>query len=161
MPRAYFETVKPSVLDRLIDVEPDNPTESKRAKTQDEFEYRDAVMKDLESLLNTRQVRSNLEDSDQELATSLLTYGLPDFTSIGVDATEDHIQVFHAIKRAIERFEPRLRDVQIETAEESSKSDSVLRLTIKAYLCTHPEPIPVTFDTVLQTTTGECHLEAK
>ena len=161
MPRAYFDSVKPSVLARLIDLEPDNPTEDKRANTQDEFEYRDAVMKDLESLLNTRQVRANLEESDQELAISLLTYGLPDFTSIGIDATEDHIKVFDAIKRAIERFEPRLREVQVESAEESAKGDSVLRLTIKAYLCTQPDPIPVAFDTVLQTTTGECHLEAK
>ncbi len=161
MPRAYFDSVKPSVLDRLIDFEPDNRTEGKRANSQDEFEYRDAVMKDLETLLNTRQSRADLAESDEELASSLLTYGLPDFTAVGIDATEEHAKVFDAIKRAIEHFEPRLREVQIERTEETSARDSVLRLTIKAYLCTQPDPVPVTFDTVLQTTTGECHLEAK
>ena len=73
----------PSLLDRLIDREPDRSVEPEWARAQGVNELRECVKRDLESLLNTRQTRPELVDNTDELATSMLTYGLPDFTSTG------------------------------------------------------------------------------
>jgi type VI secretion system protein ImpF len=49
--------ILPSILDRLIDDEPDNSEESLSRRFQDVSELRQAVARDLEAMLNTRRRR--------------------------------------------------------------------------------------------------------
>ena len=150
----------PSILDRLIDNEPDRSVEPEWARAQGVFELRDTVKRDLESLLNSRQTRPDLADNLDELATSMLTYGLPDFTSTGGGGIEEHDLLRRAVERTIERFEPRLRHVDVTVVPPKSSFERSLHLTINAMLWLDPEPIPISFDTVVQTATGTCEVKS-
>lgn len=150
----------PSILDRLIDNEPDRSVEPEWARAQGVFELRDTVKRDLESLLNSRQTRPDLADNLDELATSMLTYGLPDFTSTGGGGIEEHDLLRRAVERTIERFEPRLRHVDVTVVPPKSSHERSLHLTINAMLWLDPEPIPISFDTVVQTATGTCEVKS-
>ena len=149
----------PSVLDRLIDLEPERSVEPEWARTQGVLELRDSVKRDLESLLNSRQTRPELVDNTEELATSMLTYGLPDFTSTGSGGVDEHEMLRRAVERTIERFEPRLRHVDVIVVPPKSSFERSLHLTISAMLWIDPEPIPIEFDTVVQTATGTCEVK--
>lgn len=149
----------PSVLDRLIDNEPERSVEPEWARSQGVFELRDNVKRDLESLLNSRQTRTDLVDNNDELATSMLTYGLPDFTSSGSGGIEEQEILRRAVERSIERFEPRLRHVDVTIAPTKSTFERSLHLTINAMLWVDPEPIPISFDTIVQTSTGTCEVK--
>jgi len=149
----------PSLLDRLIDGDPDRSVEPEWARAQGVSELRESVKRDLESLLNTRQTRSELADNSDELATSMLTYGLPDFTSTGGSGIDENDMLCRAVERTIERFEPRLRHVGVSVVPAKSAFERSLHLTISAMLWIDPEPIPVSFDTVVHTATGSCEVK--
>lgn len=150
----------PSVLDRLIDQEPDRTVEPEWARAQGVYELRDSVKRDLESLLNSRQTRPELVDDGDELSTSMLTYGLPDFTSTGTGGEGEHDMLRRAVERTIERFEPRLKHVDVSVVPPKSSFERSLHLTINAMLWIDPEPIPIEFDTVVQTATGTCEVKS-
>jgi type VI secretion system protein ImpF len=146
----------PSILDRLFDDAPDVSTEPPWSWTQDLRELKQAVVRDLEALLNTRQTRlESIEDSpDAEIARSVLTYGLPDVTSAKVDSLEAREAVRSTVEQAIRRFEPRLIDVRVVAQEPEGPSDRVVRLTVEAWLALDPEPVPVVFDTLVESAIG-------
>ena len=74
----------PSILDRLIDQEPDVTTEPQWRQAQTLSEFRFCVLRDVESLLNARPARYHLPEAFREAAQSVLTYGLPDFTAVEI-----------------------------------------------------------------------------
>src|ERR1051326_1765438 len=82
MPRANDEfDILPSVLDRLLDDEPGADRESFSGRFFSLRDLKQAVARDLEALLNTRQEALEEVPSEfSEVSQSLRTYGLPDFT---------------------------------------------------------------------------------
>lgn len=159
MARTNQIVLMPSVLDRLIDNEPERSVEPEWARSQTVLELRDAVKRDLESLLNSRQTRPELGENAEELETSMLTYGLPDFTSMGMSGVDEHQSLRRAVERTIEKFEPRLRHIEVSVVPPKSSFERSLHLTINALLWIDPEPIPVTFDTVVETSIGTCEVK--
>src|SRR5260370_5531600 len=73
------QAILPSFLDRLID--PDSGGTSWRRGYGIE-QMTDAVRRDLEDLLNTRQSHVGLSEAFKEVHQSLIAYGLPDLTSL-------------------------------------------------------------------------------
>src|ERR1035438_8256687 len=69
-----------SVLDRLIDDDPRTSIEAPLTRAQSVRTLRDAVRRDLEWLLNTRQVAFPPSEGFRQLNRSVYVYGLPDFT---------------------------------------------------------------------------------
>jgi type VI secretion system protein ImpF len=69
------------------------------------------VLRDLEALLNTRQIREPTLMADEELSQSILTYGLPDFVSAESLSSQQRMEIGTAIRQVVERFEPRLKEV--------------------------------------------------
>jgi type VI secretion system protein ImpF len=144
-------TIRPSVLDRLLDDEPDvtreppvPPHEAVRRAVQ-------AVRRDLEWLLNTRLtwVDDRLA-SAEHAARSLATYGLADYSTENLNDADARGRLKQAIEKAIARFEPRLARVVV-SAEPLRQHDRTLRFRIEAVLHVDPIREPVTFDTVLDT----------
>jgi type VI secretion system protein ImpF len=121
-----------------------------------------SVVRDLEALLNTRQTRSELfrDSPEAEIAQSILSYGLPDLTSVKIDSPEARDAVRLAVEESIRRFEPRLIDVRVQSRSPDGPSDRRLRLTVEAWLAMDPEPVPVTFDTVVESSTGVYQVKA-
>jgi type VI secretion system protein ImpF len=151
----------PSVLDRLIDHEPGVSTEPAWRQSQNLREFELSVLRDLEQLLNTRQIRPDLQDDSHEVAQSILTYGLPEFSSVGVGSLAEREQLRLAIELTIRRFEPRLREVRVILHDLEHDYDSTLRLTIDALLWVDPTPQPIAFDTVVQPSAGKCLVQAR
>lgn len=143
-----------SILDRLIDHEPGISRESPSSRSTTLKQLKESVRRDLEWLLNTRETGGDDIGDLPELSRSLATYGLPDFTNLGTSNLSDQKRMRLAIQNAIEIFEPRLQDVQV-TLDPLQANDRLLHFRIDARLKVDPAPEPISFDTVLQLTSGE------
>ena len=151
----------PSLLDRLIDTEPDVSTEPLWAQSYHVRQLLQEVRRDLENLLNTRRTYLPSSEDFRETVTSVLAYGLPEFTSAGLGYSDDHEKLCEAVKETIRRFEPRLTHVRVRTETPPNKFDRSVHLTIDSVLHVQPIVEPVTFDTVVATTTGNCSVNTR
>lgn len=147
--------LKPSVLDRLIDDEPDVNSETPRSQVQVLRELRQSVRRDLQNLLNTRYRCVAWPPNLNELNDSLVNYGIPDFTAAGYDAGEDATWLLGAIEYAIRTFEPRVRDVKVTPIRDSAQLSRVLRFRIDATLYVDPISEPVRFDSTMEAASGQ------
>jgi type VI secretion system protein ImpF len=149
-----------SVLDRLLDYEPEISREPPASRSKNLRQMKTAVRRDLEWLLNTRQIVGGIPEGLKETTRSLAAYGLPDFSAASVKSYTDQARMRRTIEDMISIFEPRLRDVSvsIEASEETERS---LRFRIDGNLMVEPAPEPVTFDTVLQLVNGEYQVKEK
>ena len=73
-----------SVLDRLIDERPDETRERPLIPSQTMTRLREAVRRDLEALLNTRERCRGWPDIFEEIEESVVGYGLPDFSVLSL-----------------------------------------------------------------------------
>ena len=80
--------VRPSVLDRLIDEDPRSNVEPPLTRSQSVRQFKTALQRDLEWLLNARRIITPVPDEFPELARSVFTFGLPDITSMSKDSRE-------------------------------------------------------------------------
>lgn len=157
--REVERTAQQSLLDRLIDRDPMSATEPRMTHAQSVSEFKQAVRRDVEWLLNTRRIPEPIPDALEELQNSLHAYGLPDVTSLSADSPEVRVQLVRRIEEAITLFEPRLADVKITVADTGEGATRQLRFLIEGMLRMEPNPEEVVFDTVLDTTS--CKFEVK
>jgi type VI secretion system protein ImpF len=156
-----FPDIVPSLLDRLIDDNPQVSQEPISRHFQDLREMRAAVARDLESLLNTR--REALEEVPvefEEVSRSLLVYGLPDFTAYNLLSPGDLGRVRRAIENTIANFEPRLQRGRV-TVEPPRENERSVRFRTEALMRVDPAPEPVAFDTVLQLGTQQYQVKGQ
>jgi type VI secretion system protein ImpF len=141
----------PSVLDRLLDDDPTRSHEPAPRHGHSLQQLIQAVRRDLEHLLNTRQaLLEDLPAAFPEAQRSLLTYGLPDLTALSLQDPHDRTHIRRALEQAITLGEPRLLRVRV-TLETPGQPDQVLHFRIEAFLRVEPAPEPVTFDALLRT----------
>ena len=144
----------PSIIDRLIEPRGEETSDlHRRGQTVRELE--EAVRRDLQDLLNTR--RAAVEDfpDEAELSRSLLTFGLPELTSFNPTVPDQRRTLQGIIENTIATFEPRLMDVHVTSIAPDVASGRGLRMCVEALLRVSPAPVPVTFDTVVKSGTGE------
>jgi type VI secretion system protein ImpF len=157
MPRPDIEQpLVPSVLDRLVDLEPKISTEPPASRSRSLVQVKDAVKRDLEWLLNSKQTLGALTGLPH-LDASAWSYGLADLSASSLTSAVDRERLRLAIEAAIRRFEPRLEGVEV-TPVEARASDRSIRFRIDAMLRVDPAPEPVTFDSMLQLTTKAFHV---
>lgn len=150
MARSTTETlVTQSVLDRLVAVEEWPATRSQSLRF-----YKDALKRDLEWLLNTRQPALLQLDGYPKAKASVINFGLPDISSLGMASASDHRKLRMAIETCLSNFEPRLTDVRV-TLQGSDTSDRRLRFHIEGNMKLDPAPEEISFDTVLELSSGE------
>src|SRR6266487_548663 len=114
MPSADDKTgVTISVLDRLIDYDPDTSREGLLSRPKSLRQLKEAVRRDLEWLLNTRQVAGLSELDLREVKESVAAFGLPEFTNLSANKPDDQKQMRRDIEEAIRFFEPRLDSVVV------------------------------------------------
>ncbi len=140
------QNVRASILDRLIDLEPGVSHESVQQRTFDLRQIKAAVVRDLENLLNTRRHIISPPVALTEVNSSLLVYGLGDFTSQNPRSPTVKQQLRQDIERTISKFEPRLRNVTVQF-ESRNPIERNLRFRITGMLVADPLIEPVTFDT--------------
>jgi type VI secretion system protein ImpF len=145
--------ITPSVLDRLLDFEPDAKTESVKSRSKSLRELKLSVRRDLEWLLNTRQIAADLPETLVELNKSVFAYGLPDITGTSAKSPTEQKRLTKRLETAIKNFEARFLDVKV-TFEPINSIDRTIRFKIEARLNVEPTPEPIVFDTVLQLGSG-------
>ena len=150
----------PSILDRLLDDEPQATREAPRSQAQSLAELKRSVKRDLEWLLNTRHNGVEIAETLEELNESLAVYGLPDLTSLSVRNPNEQNRLAKAIETSLRIFEPRFINVRV-SLEPIDNTDRQLRFRIEAHLDIEPVPEPISFDTVLQVGNGEFAVREK
>ena len=145
----------PSLLDRLVAEETSSPT----SKGQYLRELKESVRRDLQNLLNTRWHCTSWPPDLTELEVSLLSYGLPDLTSLQFGSPESQEEFRRLVERTIRNFEPRLRKVSVEIIKEQGTPERTLRLRIDGLLHVEPTPEPVVYDSVLEPMSGNVEVK--
>ncbi|HUE80622.1 MAG TPA: type VI secretion system baseplate subunit TssE [Pyrinomonadaceae bacterium] len=146
--------ITPSVLDRLLDYEPEVTREPISSRSKTLRQLKQSVRRDLEWLLNTRQALLGLSSDMKETNNSVATFGLPDFTHLSIDSAGDQKFIKREIEETVRRFEQRLESVVV-SIEPVRSVERILRFRIDARLKIDPAPEPITFDTVLQLGSGQ------
>jgi type VI secretion system protein ImpF len=159
MARSLGETtITVSVLDRLIDLEPGNRMENPLSRSQSVRLLKSAVRRDLEWLLNSRRICDPPDEGLKEVNRSAYTYGLPDLSTLTMAATGDRNKLVRQILATINMFEPRLANVRLVLIETPDSAKKDVRLRVEAMLRMDPVPEPISFDTVIELKSGNCHL---
>ncbi len=151
-------TITLSVLDRLIDAEPESQFDAPLSRAQSIRLLKNSVRRDLEWLLNTRRIYELPDEELKEVNRSLYVYGLPDFSAYAATVSADRTKLLRQILSAIQLFEPRLANVRVVMAESTDMSRKDLRVRIEAMLRMDPVPEPISFDTVIDLKSGNCRL---
>ena len=152
--------LRASVLDRLIDKEPDKKTESEKSRHQFFSEIKESVRRDLETLLNTRFRCISPPEGCHELDTSLVNYGLPDLNVINFTSVEGREQFCRFVEENIRKFEPRFKSVRVTLFEESRRIEQTVRFRIEATMYADPAPEELIFDSSLETVTNNVFVES-
>lgn len=153
-PKLNTRILQPSLIDRLIDLEPGNHKEAHVAQGQSLRQLKDSVRRDLEWLLNTRRTPAVPGARAKELWRSSYCYGLPDLTGMALDTIQARGDLARILETVIGAFEPRLRNATA-TLQPSTVGSRVLRFQIEALLLIEPAPARVYFDTTLELTSGQ------
>lgn len=102
------ERLVPSLLDRLIDDNPNEDNESRTVRVESVVSLRESVLRDLEHLLNTGNIAGHINlDDYPEVAESVINYGMPNLSGRTISST-DLVQVQEHIRETIRLFEPRI-----------------------------------------------------
>lgn len=151
------ERLQPSLLDRLTDEEPDKQTESRERRVMSMPQLRQAVLRDLNWLLNASSRPLDDEIHTMPLTSrSVINFGMPDLTGLsssGVALPDVELMV----SRAIRAFEPRIIGAGLEVrAIDGGSGDehNVLSLEISGELWARPLPESLFIKTEVDLETG-------
>ncbi|MEW6381900.1 MAG: type VI secretion system baseplate subunit TssE [bacterium] len=148
------QNIQASILDRLIDYEPEVTQEPVQRQVLSIEQGKAAVIRDLENLLNTKSIVISIPPVYRQVSRSVLVYGVRDFTSQNPKSIAVKKQLRQNLEETIARFEPRLRNVTVQV-EGSTGNERSVRFRITGLLILDPLTAPVTFDTLFDINRGE------
>jgi type VI secretion system protein ImpF len=132
------------LFDRLVDRDRFLHRELRPMRTLDRRGVKESVRRELEQLFNTRcpipahRLAGRLR--------SVIDYGIPDFSTFSARNQDDWPRLAAILRDAIEVYEPRLAQVQVEVKPLKGE-DFILVAHIEAVLITENVPEPVSFTT--------------
>lgn len=159
---AYIDKKKdlrPSILDRLLDEEPEVQVEADKSRHQHLRELRNSVKRDLENLLNTRYRMLAPPEEFTQLELSLLNYGLPDLATINITSVDKKKAFTRQLEKILRDYEPRFKSVKVSHIDNKDKIDRTLRFRIDATLYADPAPEVIVFDSVLDPVSRTVNVE--
>ncbi len=119
---------------------------------------REAVLRDVENLLNTRRNLVAPVDNYHYLKDSLLVYGLEDFVARNPKNPHVRRALKSGIEETIAKFEPRLINVTVAFNIEQGNEHN-LCFAIRATLYADPVYEPIYFDTWFSVDRGEYRID--
>jgi type VI secretion system protein ImpF len=162
MPRPDADiNVTPSLIDRLIDLDPANSSDPPSTRSQSVRQLKLTLRRDLEWLLNTRRIPEEAPEVYVQVGHSLYHYGLPDVTSLALNSPRDKNRLLRTIETTLADFEPRLTGVRVRAVDDGGSAPRVLRFQIEGLLEMDPAPEQIFFDTTLQLSTGDCQVKVE
>ncbi len=112
--------VTPTLLDRLIDLEPKVAADPPASRSQSVRQLKASLRRDLEWLLNTRRIPDEAPETYRELHRSLYNFGLPDVTSMSLNSPRDRQRLLRLVEQTIAIFEPRLTAVRVRAVDSAA-----------------------------------------
>jgi len=151
--------LRPSILDRLLDDDPENLVETEPDQHHRLRELRASVQRDMETLMNTRLRLVEPDEKYSELKTSLLNYGLPDLATVNLSDKKNKTAFIDSLETLLIEFEPRFKSVNVQYLENNEALDRTVRFRIEATLYADPMPEVVVFDSVLEPVSRSVNIE--
>jgi len=149
--------IQPALLDRLIDDTPGSGTDRRERRVLSASQYRAAVLRDLEWLLNTAAPpESEIDPSFKHAAASVVNFGMPDFSGLSASSVRPR-DLERAIARAIERFEPRVLASSLSVRaviEGDDTEQNRIHFEIQGELWANPAPEPLRLRTSVDLESG-------
>jgi type VI secretion system protein ImpF len=138
--------LRPSLLDRLVDHQPEHRRERVDAQQVDDTQLRQLVRRDLTWLFNTTHFEASVDLSEfPEVSRSILNYGIPDLIGRAVSGVSGNA-LKQQLRSALSSFESRLIpstiDVQVTRAT-TSAGKLALFIEISGSLRTEPMPTAI------------------
>ena len=155
------QTVTLSLVERLIDRDPKSKTENPMTRAQSLRLLKSSLRRDLEWLLNSRQNPEAVGGEYRELERSLFNYGLPDTTSLSWTSVSDRQRLTRLIQATLARFEPRISRLKVIPLESTGMARHIMRFQIEGLLDMDPAPEHISFDTVLQLSSGDFQVKGE
>lgn len=158
------DRLQPCLLDRLTDENPEIVAEGREQRVVSLRRYRQAVLRDLAMLLNSRTLPPGSDIYDYpEAASSVLNYGIPDVA--GANASSVRPTEFPVcVKRAIQEFEPRISRNSLSVrivSPSASEHVGVIRFEIEGELWAQPLPERLFVKTEVDLETGHHALKGE
>ncbi len=152
----HKQYIQVSVFDRL-----DSGTDSGilGGRASDIQVVKEAVLQNVENLLNTRRaIIGDLPEGYRHLNDSLFVYGLEDFVTRNPKSPDVRKALQSNIISAIDKFEPRLKQVSVEFNNQHGNEQKVC-FTVTAILYADPVHEPIHFDTWFSVNRGEYYVK--
>jgi type VI secretion system protein ImpF len=155
------DRLQPVLLDRLTDLAPASRQEADDARVMNKAQIRDAVLRDLASLLNAVKPIPGLAEAYPQVARSVLNYGLPPMS--GQMASRVDVSVLERIIReAIQQFEPRVLadSLEVKALQATSVLDThnVIEFEIRGFLWAQPVPLELLLRTEVDLEAGQVNV---
>lgn len=163
------DRLQPSLIDRLIDLEPQQRQESLEARVLSRQQLRAAVLRDLSWLFNaTRPEPEPRSEQEAELARwreaeharhSVLNYGMPAFAGTTL-STMDTESIERAVAQAIRDFEPRIHpdSLEVELKFDFRNHHNTMQLVIRGQMWAQPVPLELLLAADVDVETGTARL---
>jgi type VI secretion system protein ImpF len=150
----FTKNIQQGLLDRLIDLDPQNRQEAPMTRPESLRQFRLAVKRDLEWLLNTTRMPIEIPEFCEEVNKSVLFFGLPDVASISLQNPGDEQRLLRSLEESIEMFEPRLARARVTSRDPYRSTQQSITFHVEAMLMIDPAPERIAFDTVLEVSKG-------
>lgn len=158
------ERLQPSLLDRLVDDEPESTQESRDARVLTVEKLRASVLRDLEWLLNTTNLEACGEDlsATPHVQSSTVNFGTRGLAGSTYSNLEPR-KIEQDLEEAIRRFEPRILPdtlrVKVHIEAKRLAHDAVT-FEIEGVLWADPIEEQLFLKTKLDLDTGACTIES-
>jgi type VI secretion system protein ImpF len=149
----------PGLFDRLDEDDEQNQANRRGTRGRTFEECKQSITRDLEALLNTRSALMTPALAPYPaVADSIVNYGLIDFAGMCMTSDADQQQICAAVRRAIERHEPRLDKVAV-TLQPRKGAINRVEFMITAQLKSAPHTEPVSFNAVFRPSLQQYSIE--
>jgi type VI secretion system protein ImpF len=159
------DRLQPSLLDRLIDQEPQHSKEGLEARVLTRQQLRTAVLRDLSWLFNaTRHEPEPQSVRKDELALwqsadfarrSVLNFGMPAFSGVTLSSMDTQT-IERAVSESIRNFEPRIdpETLSVEVKVDLSNHHNTMQLVIRGQMWSQPVPLELLLAADVDVETG-------
>lgn len=159
------DRLQPSLLDRLIDLAPEQSREALDARVLTRQQLRAAVLRDLSWLFNaTRaepEVNSTRRDELElwaevgEARRSVLNYGMPAFSGLTLASMDTHT-IERSVAEAIKVFEPRIDPISlsVQVKIDYVSHHNTMQLVIRGQMWSQPVPLELLLAADVDVETG-------
>jgi type VI secretion system protein ImpF len=147
-PSSHAKITAP-LLSRLVDQSPEHTQDLAASNYVSLQHLYEMIRQDLEHLLNALKKWLHLPSHLHQLEHSLVNYGVHDFAHNYFGSTSAQNRLCRDIKALIQRFEPRLKRVQVSMQQSDVAIERILKLRIEAMIDITPNPAPAVFESAM------------